>query len=84
MKKIPPGLSAANTERAIPVGLAVGPLWKSCQFSVVHTKSTGVGKAIAIETDVGAHPNVKRFTTNVALSVVKRGLMVPVPLEPAE
>jgi Lrp/AsnC family transcriptional regulator, leucine-responsive regulatory protein len=28
------------------------------------------------------HPNVKRFTTNVALSVVKRGLTVPVPLEP--
>jgi Lrp/AsnC family transcriptional regulator, leucine-responsive regulatory protein len=24
------------------------------------------------------HPNVKRFTTNVALSVVKRGLTVPV------
>lgn len=30
---------------------------------------------------VGENPNVKRFTTNVALSVVKRGLSVPVPLQ---
>lgn len=30
---------------------------------------------------VGENPNVKRFTTNVALSVVKRGLTVPVPLD---
>lgn len=28
-----------------------------------------------------ANPNVKRFTTNVALSVVKRGLTIPVPLD---
>jgi DNA-binding Lrp family transcriptional regulator len=33
---------------------------------------------------VAEHPNVKRFTTNVALSVVKRGLTVPVPLEAEE
>jgi DNA-binding Lrp family transcriptional regulator len=33
---------------------------------------------------IAEHPNVKRFTTNVALSVVKRGLTVPVPLEPEE
>lgn len=32
---------------------------------------------------VGENPNVKRFTTNVALSVVKRGLTVPVPLDAA-
>lgn len=32
---------------------------------------------------VGENPNVKRFTTNVALSVVKRGLTVPVPLDTA-
>ncbi len=30
---------------------------------------------------VGENPNVKRFTTNVALSVVKRGLTIPVPPE---
>ncbi|MBV8657381.1 MAG: Lrp/AsnC family transcriptional regulator [Burkholderiales bacterium] len=30
---------------------------------------------------ISENPNVKRFTTNVALSVVKRGLVVPVPLE---
>lgn len=30
---------------------------------------------------VGENPNVKRFTTNVALSMVKRGLTVPVPLD---
>jgi len=30
---------------------------------------------------VGENPNVKRFTTNVALSVVKRGLTIPVPLD---
>ncbi len=30
---------------------------------------------------VGAHPNIKRFTTNVALSTIKRGLAIPVPLE---
>jgi Lrp/AsnC family leucine-responsive transcriptional regulator len=29
---------------------------------------------------LAANPNVKRFTTNVALSVVKRGLTIPVPL----
>ena len=33
---------------------------------------------------IAEHPNVKRFTTNVALSVVKRGLTVPVPLEAEE
>lgn len=32
---------------------------------------------------VGENPNVKRFTTNVALSVVKRGLTIPVPLDSA-
>lgn len=30
---------------------------------------------------VDENPNVKRFTTNVALSVVKRGLTIPVPLD---
>jgi Lrp/AsnC family leucine-responsive transcriptional regulator len=27
------------------------------------------------------HPNIKRFTTNVVLGVLKRGLTIPVPLE---
>lgn len=31
---------------------------------------------------VGENPNVKRFTTNVALSVVKHGLTIPVPPDP--
>jgi len=30
------------------------------------------------------NPNVKRFTTNVALGVVKRGLTIPIPLEEEE
>lgn len=30
---------------------------------------------------VSENPNVKRFTTNVALSVLKRSLAIPVPLE---
>lgn len=30
---------------------------------------------------VGENPNVKRFTTNVALGVVKRGLAIPIPIE---
>ena len=30
---------------------------------------------------VSEHPNVKRFTTNVALGVVKRGLAIPIPLD---
>ncbi len=30
---------------------------------------------------VSENPNVKRFSTNVTLSVVKRGLTVPVPLD---
>jgi Lrp/AsnC family leucine-responsive transcriptional regulator len=30
------------------------------------------------------NPNVRKFTTNVALGVVKRGLSIPVPLEEAE
>jgi len=33
---------------------------------------------------VGENPNVKRFTTHVALSVLKRGLTVPVPLDDDE
>lgn len=33
---------------------------------------------------VGDNPNVKRFTTNVALGVVKRGLTIPVPLDEDE
>lgn len=32
---------------------------------------------------VSENTNVKRFTTNVALGVVKRGLTIPVPLEAA-
>ncbi len=32
---------------------------------------------------VADNPNVRRFTTNVALSVVKQGLTIPVPLEAA-
>ena len=28
--------------------------------------------------------NVKRFTTNVTLSVVKRGLTIPIPVDSAE
>jgi len=30
------------------------------------------------------NPNVRKFTTNVALGVVKRGLAIPVPLDEAE
>jgi Lrp/AsnC family transcriptional regulator, leucine-responsive regulatory protein len=30
------------------------------------------------------NPNVSRFTTNVALSVVKRGLSIPIPPDPAD
>ncbi|MCL1635835.1 Lrp/AsnC family transcriptional regulator [Luteimonas sp. SX5] len=30
---------------------------------------------------VADNPNVRRFTTNVALSVVKQGMTIPVPLE---
>lgn len=30
---------------------------------------------------VGENPNIRRFTTNVALSLVKRGLTIPVPLD---
>lgn len=33
---------------------------------------------------VEANPNVRRFTTNVALSLVKRGLTIPVPLDTEE
>ena len=33
---------------------------------------------------VSENPNVKRFTTNVALSVVKRGLTITVPLDGPE
>lgn len=33
---------------------------------------------------VSENPNVRRFTTNVALSLVKRGLTIPIPLEAAE
>lgn len=33
---------------------------------------------------VRENPNVKRFTTNVALGMVKRGLAIPVPLEDAD
>ena len=29
---------------------------------------------------VRENPNVRRFTTNVALSVLKRGLAIPIPL----
>jgi DNA-binding Lrp family transcriptional regulator len=30
---------------------------------------------------VSENPNVKRFTTNVALGIVKRGLAIPIPLD---
>jgi len=33
---------------------------------------------------VGENPNVKRFTTNVALGVVKRGLTIPIPVDAGE
>jgi Lrp/AsnC family leucine-responsive transcriptional regulator len=32
---------------------------------------------------VSANPNVKRFTTNVSLGIVKRGLTIPIPLDVA-
>jgi hypothetical protein len=31
---------------------------------------------------VSENPNVRKFTTNVALSVLKRGLTIPVPVNP--
>jgi Lrp/AsnC family leucine-responsive transcriptional regulator len=33
---------------------------------------------------IAENPNVRRFTTNVALNVVKQGLAIPIPLEPAD
>jgi Lrp/AsnC family transcriptional regulator, leucine-responsive regulatory protein len=33
---------------------------------------------------VSENANVRRFTTNVALSVVKRGLTIPAPLQPVD
>jgi DNA-binding Lrp family transcriptional regulator len=33
---------------------------------------------------VSENPNVKRFTTNLALSVIKRGLAIPIPLDAGE
>jgi Lrp/AsnC family leucine-responsive transcriptional regulator len=30
---------------------------------------------------VGENPNVRRFATNVALSIVKQGLTIPIPLD---
>jgi hypothetical protein len=30
---------------------------------------------------IAENPNVRRFTTSVALGIVKRGLAVPVPLD---
>ena len=33
---------------------------------------------------VSENPNVRRFTTNVALSVVKRGLTIPIPIDGVE
>lgn len=33
---------------------------------------------------ISENSNVKRFSTNVALNVVKRGLAIPVPLDPAK
>lgn len=30
---------------------------------------------------IGEHPNIKRFTTNVALNTIKRGLAIPIPLD---
>lgn len=45
---------------------------------VITTPDTEVYDAL-MSRMVGENPNVKRFTTNVALSVVKRGLTIPVP-----
>lgn len=33
---------------------------------------------------VGEHPNIKRFTTNVALGIVKRGLKIPLAPDAGE
>lgn len=33
---------------------------------------------------VNENPNVKRFTTNVVLSTAKRGLVIPIPLDPTD
>jgi Lrp/AsnC family transcriptional regulator, leucine-responsive regulatory protein len=33
---------------------------------------------------VGENPNIRRFTTNVTLNVVKRGLTIPIPMEPPD
>ena len=43
--------------------------------------STTLADVTSISFLVSENPNVKRFTTNVALGVVKRGLAIPIPLD---
>ncbi|MEN5115108.1 Lrp/AsnC family transcriptional regulator [Brevundimonas diminuta] len=48
-------------------------------FIAVVTAPDAVGFEALMRRLVSENPNVKRYTTNVAMSIVKRGLMIPVP-----
>jgi Lrp/AsnC family transcriptional regulator, leucine-responsive regulatory protein len=87
---------AVQVERETPELLAALRAWLAAQAQVQQAfYVTGEADFVLIVTApdtaafdalmsrmVADHPNVKRFTTQVALSIVKRGLTVPVPNGP--
>lgn len=51
-------------------------------FILVVTATDNVAYEALMSRMMRENPNVRRYTTNVALGVVKRGLTLPVPIEP--
>jgi DNA-binding Lrp family transcriptional regulator len=51
-------------------------------FILVVTAADNVAYEALMSRMMRENPNVRRYTTNVALGVVKRGLTLPVPIEP--
>ena len=58
-----------------------GVLFKVDDDTTTARDGFGLMNEFAMARMVGENANVKRFTTNVALGVVKRGLTIPVPGE---
>jgi DNA-binding Lrp family transcriptional regulator len=91
-------VAALEVERERPELLAQLRKWLSVEASVQQAfYVTGAADFILVVTapdtesyDVfmsrmlAENPNVRRFTTHVALGVVKQGLAIPVPLDPEE
>ena len=63
---------------AIAVWVCALVIWWVCSNAFRHSDLDKLKSRL-----LGENPNVKRFSTNVAMSVIKQGLSIPIPLDQA-